>query len=136
MIRSWRAHAHLRSEERRRHRLGDDSDLREGLHRRRLARDVAAARDERLDRVAARQPVVAAKASINSEGLAGDTRKYQDVFDLAGGAYGGHKSKSAFVTTSTVALLGLVQCSLFRTRLQYLERFASRRRLCSLVRRA
>ena len=46
------------------------------------------------------------QASINSEGLAGDTRKYQDVFDLAGGAYGGHKSKSAFVTTSTVALQG------------------------------
>ena len=50
-----RAPAHLGSEERRRHRLGDDdrdaavvsrhdSDLREGLHRRRLARDVAAAR--------------------------------------------------------------------------------------------
>ena len=48
-------HAHLGSEERRRHRLGDDdrdaavvsrhdSDLREGLHRRQLARDVAAAR--------------------------------------------------------------------------------------------
>mmetsp|Transcript_10650 Transcript_10650/g.35056 ORF Transcript_10650/g.35056 Transcript_10650/m.35056 type:complete len:213 (+) Transcript_10650:294-932(+) len=47
--------ARLGSEERRRHRLGDDdrdaavvsrhdSDLREGLHRRRLARDVAAAR--------------------------------------------------------------------------------------------
>ena len=54
-MRSWRAHAHLGSVERRRHRLGDDdrdaavvsrhdSDLREGLHRRRLARDVAAAR--------------------------------------------------------------------------------------------
>ncbi len=55
MKRSWRAHAHLGSEERRRHRLGDDdrdaavvsrhdSDLREGLHRRQLPRDVAAAR--------------------------------------------------------------------------------------------
>ena len=52
------------------------------------------------------KPAVKQQASINSEGLAGDTRKYQDVFDLAGGAYGGHKSKSAFVTTSTVALQG------------------------------